>query len=318
MPTLPSLLPNPPGTPSPGVPAATARMAELLRRQAHPSSGVPCPLPGVHYLWSDRKSPFTPVVYESGICILAAGRKVVRLGDEQFTYDADNFLVLSVPLPLEYEVCASPEEPVLGFRLDVDPVALAELILEAGPSEAAVDASSAPPQGIFASRFNDGLRDACLRLVECLGRPTDARILGPGIVREINYRILSTDQAHALRAVAVRHSRFTQISRVLQRIHRDFGTALSIESLAAEAAMSITTFHESFRAVTRTSPLQYVKTVRLHRARTLMVHEGLTAAEAAVRVGYESPSQFSREFKRLFGRPPAQEAAAARASLMSS
>ncbi len=292
-------------------------MAELLRTQADPSAGARCPLPGVHYLWADRPSPTHPLVYESGICILAAGRKVVRLEDQQFTYDADNFLVLSVPLPLECEVFASPEEPVLGFRLDLDPVALAELILEAGPLEAPAETASAPPQGIFASRFTDGLRDACLRLVECLGRPTDARILGPGIIREITYRVLSTDQAHALRAVAVRHARFTQISRVLQRIHRDFGSVLSVESLAAEAAMSMSTFHESFRAVTRTSPLQYLKAVRLHKARTLMVHEGLTAAEAAVRVGYESPSQFSREFKRLFGRPPAQDAAASRASLMS-
>lgn len=142
-------------------------------------------------------------------------------------------------------------------------------------------------------------------------------MLGPGIVREITCRILSTDQAHALRAVAVRHARFTQISKVLNRIHADFRSPLSVESLAAQAAMSLSTFHESFRAVTRTSPLQYVKTVRLHKARTFMVHEGLTAAEAAARVGYESPSQFSREFKRLFGRSPAHDAAESRASLHS-
>jgi AraC-like DNA-binding protein len=190
------------------------------------------------------------------------------------------------------------------------------MMLELGEAGAAAPAAPpAPPRGIFASRFTDELRDACLRLVECLARPTDARILGPGVVREITYRVLATDQAHALRAVAVRHARFTPIHRVLHRIHAEFDSALSVESLAAEAAMSPSTFHENFRAVTRTSPLQYVKAVRLHKARAFMLHEGLTAAEAAARVGYESPSQFSREFKRLFGRTPAHDAAASRASL---
>jgi AraC-like DNA-binding protein len=335
MPTPPSLLPNPPATfprpddalhdgavttrPGPTtVPPATARMAELLRSQIDPSPGASGPVPGVRYLWCDRYVPSQPVVYEPSICILAAGRKVVRLGKERFTYDADNFLVLSVPLPVESEVFASPDEPMLGVRLEIDPVALAELILEVGRADVAAATSAEPPRGIFASRFTDELREACLRLVECLGRPTDARILAPGIVREITYRILSTDQAHALRAVAVRHARFTQISRVLKRIHQDFDSTVSVEALAAEAGMSLSSFHENFRAVTRTSPLQYVKTVRLHKARTLMIQEGLTAAETSVRVGYESASQFSREFKRLFGRTPARDAAVSRATLMSS
>ena len=309
----PSVLPNPAATTGEALPAATARMARLLREQVDPARRAASPAPGVRYLWGDRYIRSQPVVYEPTICVLAAGRKVIRLGEEQFVYDADNFLVVSVPLPVECEVFGSADDPLIGFRLEIDPVALVELISEMGRTEAST--SSVPPRGIFASRFNDGLRDACLRLVECLGNPTDARILGPGLAREITYRILSTDQAHALRAVAIRHARFAQISRVLQRIHRDPGAPVSVEALAAEAAMSLTSFHESFRAVTQTSPLQYVKTVRLHRARTLLIHEGLTAAEAAARVGYESPSQFSREFKRLFGRTPARDAAESRASL---
>src|SRR6185312_15443018 len=135
----------------------------------------------------------------------------VRVGGQRFTYDADTFLVLSVALPVACEVFASADDPVLGVRIDVDPAVLAELILETGRTGGALAppppaASAPPPSGIFASRFTDGLRDACLRLVECLDSPADARILGPGIVREIHYRILGTDQAAALRAVAVRHA----------------------------------------------------------------------------------------------------------------
>lgn len=300
------------------VPAATRRMAELLRRQVRAESACPSPVPGVHYMHTDRYIPSAPLVYDAGICILAGGRKIVRLDGQSLTYDADTFLVLSVPLPLECEVFGSPEEPILGFRIDIDPVALAELILEMGGADAAAaSAGPAPPRGIFASRFTDGLRDACLRLVECFESPADGKILGPSIVREINYRILATDQAAALRAVAVRHARFTQISRALNRIHTEFDAGLSVEDLAAEAAMSASSFHENFRAVTSTSPLRYLKTIRLHKARLFMINEGLTAAEAAVRVGYESPSQFSREFKRLFGTTPAQDAATSRAALLS-
>ncbi len=172
------------------------------------------------------------------------------------------------------------------------------------------------PQGIYASAITDPLRDAALRLVACFSAPTDARILGPAIVREIIYRILCTDQAPALRAVAARHSHFVQISRTLQRIHADYAVDLSVDDLASEAAMSPSSFHENFRAVTATSPLQYLKTIRLHKARVFMVQDGLGAAQAAAKVGYESASQFSREFKRLFGTTPVQAAASARATLV--
>lgn len=320
-------LPPEPSVEPLSIPAATRRMAELLRGQVTADAVCPSPVPGVHYMHCGRHIPSRPLVYEPGVCVLAAGRKVVRVGGQSFTYDADTFLVLSVALPVECEVFASADDPVLGVRIDVDPAVLAELILETGGTAVVgggargiapppPSASAPPPSGIFASRFTDGLRDACLRLVECLGSPADARILGPGIVREIHYRILGTDQAAALRAVAVRHARFTQISRALQRIHAEYAADLSVDALAAEAAMSASSFHENFRAVTSTSPLQYLKTIRLHKARVLMIRQGATAAEAAARVGYESPSQFSREFKRLFGATPAREAATSRAALL--
>ena len=291
----------------------TRRMAGLLRDIVTPETFVPSAIAGVYVMRTDRPAPARPMVYEPGVCVLAGGRKVARLGDKRFAYDPDNFLVLSVPLPLECEVFASADDPVVGFQVRFDPATLAELIYDADGVRPA--AAGASPSGIFASRMTDAMRDACLRLVECLASPADAAVLGPGIVREIAYRILATEQAAALRATAVRDGRSAQIGRALGRIHADYDSALSVVDLADEAAMSVSSFHENFRAVTNTSPLQYLKTIRLHKARLLMIHEGLTASEAATRVGYESPSQFSREFKRLFGDTPAHDASASRAAL---
>ncbi len=154
-----------------------------------------------------------------------------------------------------------------------------------------------------------------MRLLECLGDPMEAQILGPQIVRELTYRVLRGQQGGALRAAAALHSRFGQVSRALQRIHADYASDLNVEELAETAAMSPSAFHQNFKAVTSTSPLQYLKTTRLHKARMLMVYEGLRAGVAAERVGYESSSQFSREFKRLFGASPVEAAEGVRRML---
>jgi len=154
-----------------------------------------------------------------------------------------------------------------------------------------------------------------VRLLESLQAPLDCRVLGPQIVREICYRVLCGEQSGALRAVAARRGHFSQISKVLRRIHADYAAALDVESLAREASMSVSTFHQNFRDVTSTSPLQYIKSIRLHKARMLMAQEGLNASVAARQVGYESSSQFSREFKRFFGDTPVEQAAKMRAIL---
>jgi AraC-like DNA-binding protein len=156
--------------------------------------------------------------------------------------------------------------------------------------------------------------NATVRLLECLQTPIDSRILGPQNVREIIYRVLYSNQGMTLRALAVRHSRFSQIARVLRRIHTEFDKELDVNSLAVEANMSVSTFHHNFKSVTLVSPIQYLKSVRLHKARQLMVQDGLNVGVAAGKVGYESASQFSREFKRYFGASPSEEAAKVRES----
>jgi AraC-like DNA-binding protein len=251
-------------------------------------------------------------VYDPGIIIIGQGRKRGYLGDQVYTYDAHNYLVLSVPLPLECETEASPEEPLLGMIVLVTPAMLGELLVE---MDGQVTVSREIPRGISAMPLTDDLTDAVVRLLECMKSPADSRILGNQNVREIVYRVLLGEQGGALQALATQYSHFSLIAGSLARIHADYADPLDLKAMAREAGMSVSTFYHRFRAVTSTSPLQYLKSIRLHKARTLMVQEGVNASTAAEQVGYESPSQFSREFKRLFGKSPIDEAAAMRARL---
>jgi AraC-like DNA-binding protein len=152
--------------------------------------------------------------------------------------------------------------------------------------------------------------DAAVRLAEALASPTDGRILGPQIVREIVYRVLIGEQGEVLRLLIAQPNRHGQIARVLRRIHADYASDLDVGSLAREANMGVSTFHHAFRDATATSPLQYVKSIRLHKARTLLLADGVNAQDAARRVGYASASQFSREYRRMFGCSPASDRAA--------
>lgn len=256
--------------------------------------------------------PRSPIVYDPGIVIIAQGRKTGYLGGREIVYDPNHYLVLSVPMPFECETVGTPARPVLGVSLTVTPAAVAEILLqlEAGPTP------EASPQAMQATELDATLSDAAVRLLECLRSPDEARILGPQIVREITYRVLQGRLGHNLRALAAPHSHFGQISRILERIHADCARPFEMEALAREAGMSVSTFHAHFKAVTSWSPLQYIKNVRLNKARLLMVHEGISAGAAAAQVGYESASQFSREFKRLFGNGPAAVAREMRAALI--
>ena len=216
-----------------------------------------------------------------------------------------------MPLPFECETLeASPEKPLLGLAVQVTPASLAELLTEMDED---VPVAGEVPQGIYSTPLTEELGNAAIRLLECLQSPLESRILGPQIVREITYRVLCGEQGGALRAVAHRHTQFSHIARALRLIHSEYPRSIDVETMAREAHMSISTFHHNFKAVTSTSPLQYVKSIRLHRARILMAQDGLNAGTAAGRVGYESASQFSREFKRFFGNSPADEAARLRA-----
>lgn len=289
------------------------KMADLLGSLTTGEGSRPSVLPGVNLMRADRYYPPTPVLYEPSIVIIAQGRKTGYLGGQVHRYDPDHYLVLSVPLPFECETEATPDEPMLGVSIRADLSVVTELILGMGRGSGL----PAAPLGISSFPLQRRLSEAVVRLLEQLADPEEARLLGPQTVREITYHVLCGEQGHGLREALALHTHFGQISRVIQYIHANFHEALDVGTLAGGANMSPSVFHRRFKEITSTPPLQYLKTLRLHKARMLMVREGFRVGEAAERVGYDSPSQFSREFRRLFGRSPLEEAARVQRMLMS-
>jgi AraC-like DNA-binding protein len=289
------------------------RTVELLTQLTHRDGPNPSALEGVTLMRASVARPRTPVMYEPSIFIVCQGRKRGFLGDQVFVYDPQQYLVLSVPLPFECETEASLDKPLLGISIRVDLAMVAELLMALNESRGN---AVSEPRGIYATTLDEPLSNAVLRLVEALAAPYDARILGPSIVREIIYRVLTGVQGDAIRAALAHQHHFGRIAKALRRIHADYCGTLDVDTLASEAGMSLAVFHAHFKAVTSTSPMQYVKTTRLHHARLLIAHDGLNVSAAATRVGYESASQFSREFKRLFGLSPADEMRRARGEPM--
>ncbi len=285
------------------------KMVELLELHLPDERVVPAPVQGVNLFRTDTSFSRTPLSYDPKIIIMAQGQKRVYLGDEVFMYDPTQYLVLPVPLPLECEAIAPPGKPILGFNITVDPLIVGEILLETNDASHHADSL---PKGIYGASLTDDIADAAIRLLRTFTSPGDVHILGPMIVREIIYRVLCGENGEALQALAYRNRRFFQIARVLNEIHKNYNESLDVRTLAMEAGMGVSTFHASFKAVTNTSPLQYIKSVRLHRARVLMNQEGLNAYSAALRVGYDSPSQFSREYKRFYGTTPAKDAVSLR------
>jgi len=289
----------------------SAKMVSLLQRLAPNEGYTQSALEGVRFMRSNRPLGRTPVLYEPSIVIVCQGRKLGFLGEEVYVYDAQHYLILSVPLPFSTETEASESEPMLAVSLRLDLIELTDLIL-------AIDRCGShqqgTPPGIVSTPLEGDLAEAALRLLQALTSPLDTEVLGPAIVREICYRVLIGERGAAMRAARAHQGRFGRVAKALRRIHTDYAQSLDVSSLAEEAGMSVPAFHVNFRTITLTSPIQYIKSTRLHQARLLMIRDGLTAASASARVGYESPSQFSREFKRFFGRSPADEARDMRAS----
>lgn len=287
-------------------------MIELLYQLAPQEGYTRSLLSEVQFMRSDRPLKLTPVLYEPSIVIVCQGRKWGYLGDEVHLYDALHYLVLSVPLPFASDTEASPEEPLLAMSIRLDMTVVAELVFMLNQANAR---STSPPRGMLSTPLDASMSDATLRLLEALASPMEAQVLAPNIVREIYYRVLVGEQGGGLLAALARQGQFGKIAKALQHIHSHYAESLEVGGLASDVGMSPATFHVHFKAVTQTSPLQYIKSTRLHQARMLMIRDGLPAAAAAARVGYESPSQFNREFKRFFGRPPGEEVREMKASL---
>jgi AraC-like DNA-binding protein len=247
------------------------------------------------------------------LCVVAQGSKQVILEDELYAYDPTSYLLVSVDLPLLGQVIkATSEVPYLGLSLELDPGQISALIMEAGLKPALGNLN--PGRGLVVSRLSAPLLDAVVRLLRLLETPQDIPVLAPLVQREILYRLLIDEQGVRLHQIASSNSQMQRITRAINWLKRNYAQTLRIEDIAREARMSPSGLHHHFKAVTAMSPLQYQKQLRLQEARRLMLGEDVDAATAGFRVGYESPSQFSREYSRLFGAPPLRDIVRLRSS----
>lgn len=264
-------------------------------------------VPGVVFFWIDEPTSRSPLLYDTGLVILGQGHKVGYLGSRRYRYDADTCLVLGVPVPFECESHGTPEEPLLGIRLNIDLGVLHSLVARfAGKLGFSASSGAALHTGVEPLPMEGALLDATVRLLTSLRDPVDRQVLGPAAVEEILYRVLRSEHGRVLYALTQHQTPYANIARALTRIHGDYQEALSVEALAQESGMGVSSFHRAFKAVTEQTPLQYLKKVRLLKAKGLLVFEGKRVDEAAYEVGYASPSQFSREFKRYFHVPPSE------------
>lgn len=287
-----------------------AQLDKLMQQFDLPDGASESYLEGVRLFKVQQTVPRCPLIYDPGICIIAQGHKIGYLGGKSFPYDANNYLVTSVTMPFECATFATPEDPVLGLYINVDLPLLHELIAQLGPE---LRNSTDLPCGIGPAVLEVEMSDAVARLLKALRSETEAKILGPGLVREILFRALLGQQASVLYALAEHNGHFARVARALKMIQNDYAATLDIEQLAQQAHMSSSAFHRAFKEVTSDSPIQYLKKIRLNKARDLILQDGIKAYAAADQVGYESPSQFSREFKRYFGQSPSQLSSTAQA-----
>jgi len=246
-------------------------------------------------------------IQETAVCFVLQGRKTVMLGKDSYVYDAASCLVASVELPVAG--CVSPlseDKPYLGIVLNVNPKDLASLIIESGKQPSRRDESDC--QALSITKITPALADPLLRLVRLLDTPNEIAIMAPMLKREINFRLLQTEQFDLLSQAAIGDGKLRRVSHAISWIKENLASPLSIEDLARQVHMSPSSLHHQFKEVTALSPLQYQKRLRLQKARQMIMTDKTSAEKIAYIVGYESPSQFSREYARLFGQPPIRDA----------
>jgi AraC-like DNA-binding protein len=288
-------------------------LAELRRLIArHAGEGVTrTPLDGVTVMASGTKTQPIGSVSEPALAVVAQGAKRTVLGDSVFAYGPGQYLLVSVDLPVTAHIThASREQPFLAFGMTLRPAAIAALLLESDPGEQ----EQRSPLGIASSDATPELLDAIVRLLRLLDHPGDRRALGPALEREILWRLITGAQGELVRQIGLADSRLSQIGRSVGWLRLHYDETVRVDELARLSGMSVSSFHRHFRAVTAMTPIQYQKLIRLQEARARLIAEPHDIAGVAFAVGYESPSQFSREYRRRFGAPPGKDAVQLRAA----
>jgi len=282
-----------------------AELASLIAQSTATDGIMQTAIPRLSLIRASSVTAPIHALHQPAVCILAQGRKQVMLGDRVYTYDTSHHLVVTVDLPVVGQIIeATADKPYLCARLDLDPAILADLMLAMGIRG---KTGQTERLGLALSPTGPELVDAVLRLLRLLKSPNDIAVLAPLAEREILYRLLLGEQSALLRQIAIGESSAQQVNRAIGWIKQNFTKPFSIETVATEARMSASSLHEHFKDVTGLSPLQYQKQLRLQEARRLIFSQSLDAAVAGHSVGYDSPSQFSREYSRLFGAPPVKD-----------
>jgi AraC-like DNA-binding protein len=293
----------------------TARLRELIGR--HAGEGLtPTALPGISLLRATAVTEPLGEMAEPAVAVIAAGVKETALGGRVFRHGAGQFAIVPVELPVTGHITqASPAAPLLAFVLRLRQEKIAALLAEmsrAAPAPAPARTPTAVPAGIAVSDASPALLDAITRLLALLGDPAAAAVLAPGVEREILWRLLTGPQGATMRQIGLADSRLAHLARAIAWIRGHYDQTLRVADLAALAAMSVTSFHRHFRALTSMTPGQFQKQIRLHEARARLLADPADVAGAGHAVGYHSASQFSREYRRMFGLPPSRHAPALR------
>ncbi len=285
-----------------------AALVALMARLMPADGAYPAPIDGLILHRLSAPSPPAHGVQKPTFCLAVQGVKQAILGDDVHLHDPSRYLLVSADLPLTAQIVeATPDTPYLGFCLDLDLPQIGAMLMEMNFAAPPADEPKSPAPGLSLSRTDASLLDAVLRLLRLLETPTDIPMLAPLARREIFYRLLTGEQGARLRQLSATGSLTRRVSRAIHWLQQHYAEPLRIDTLAAEVCMSVSGLHHHFKAVTALSPLQYQKHLRLQEARRLMLDGSLDAATAGYRVGYQSPSQFSREYRRLFGAPPRRD-----------
>jgi AraC-like DNA-binding protein len=283
-----------------------AELAAMIDRITVTDGGHETAIPRLMLARASRVQHPVHAIYEPAFCVLAQGSKRVLLSDEVYVYDSSQYLVVAQNLPVAGQVVdASPEAPYLGLRLSFDVKDIAALALDLKLGETLPKRAS--QRGIFTGELSTTLLDPVLRLTRLLDSPVDIPALAPLITREILYRLMKSPDGWRLAQMAVVDGHSQRIAQAIGVLSRRFQEPLRVEDLADEVHMSVSSLHQHFKAVTAMSPLQFQKQLRLQESRRIMISEDVDAATAGHRVGYESQSQFNREYSRFFGLPPARD-----------
>lgn len=289
----------------PGMEQKQQELAALIKHFSGGDGDHETQIPALHLICDSRTEIPVCHIQKPSLCMVAQGEKIVMLGPESYRYGVSDYLTVSVNVPITGKVIrASKEFPYLAVRLDLDPNLIVDIMKE---TDLFPDKIKRSGRSLFLGKMPFRLLDGVVRLVWLLENPKEIPVLAPLIIREILYRVLCEEQGDALKLIAMAGSNFSRIAEVTEYIKKNYHRNLRIDDMAVIANMSSATLHRHFKDITAMSPLQYQKQIRLQEARRLLLSESLEAAAAAYQVGYDSPSQFSREYLRMFGLPPKRD-----------